>query len=374
VFRRLRYHFETRGARRASAVPAPSERTWIHPSELPGSFDRAVMPAPQRLGSRRIQASIAAGASAMLALGGMLLAAPADAPAGATVGPHVATSIAALPQPVRAAADATLALVINEGSHLGTATAMVVPPGDLAVTTTPIPAGASVSGLRPGHTMQLTIVGTDRALGVTVLRLPTTVPVTPIAALGPAVSTGGAPTTLTALAAVRGANSPLEFQYAAAYLGDHPRATRVGASLIGVTHGISLIGLVAGSLVLDGQGRAVAASVPTLSASSFVPASFLQLLAQRIVLGDTSGHGWLQLSGVPSAIGAAKVGIVDEHGASWGILRPGDVLLAVNSEPVRTMADVGTLLYTSSPGQPITLTIARGGHRMTAVVRLAASP
>lgn len=378
MFRRLRYHFEMRGAKRGTALPAPSERTWVHPSELPGSFDSAVMPSPRRGGTRRFQASVAVGASALLAVGGMLLAAPGGTPAGATVGPHVATSVASLPGPVRAAADATIALVINEGAHIGTATAMIVPPGDLAVTTTPIPQGASVMGLRPGlpgrDMVGLTIVGTDPLLGVTVLRLPTTLPVTPIAALKPAVSTGGAPTTLTALAAVRGSATPLEFQYAAAYLGDNPRPTKVGASLIGVTHGISLIGLVAGSLVLDGSGRAVAASVPTLSASSFLPASFLQLLAQRIVLGDTAGHGWLQLTGIPSASGAARVGTVTPHGASWSILRHGDELVAVNSVPVRTMADIGTLLYTSSPGQPIALTIERNGTTKTVVVHLAASP
>ena len=66
-----------------------------------------------------------------------------------------------------------LALVIYEGEHLGTATAMVLPPGDLAVTTTPIPAGASVEGRDLGQpAMPLRVVGTDRQLGVTVLRLP----------------------------------------------------------------------------------------------------------------------------------------------------------------------------------------------------------
>jgi S1-C subfamily serine protease len=198
--------------------------------------------------------------------------------------------------------------------------------------------------------------------------------VTPIAPLQPAVATGGSPTTLTALAAVRGSVTPVEFQYAASYLNAYPTATRVGSSLIGVTHGVSLIGVVAGSLVLDGQGRAVAASVPALGSSSFVAASFLQLLAQRIVLGNTAGHGWLQLVGAATATGVAKVGSVARHGASWGLIEPGDVLVAINSQPVRTMADVGSLLYTSSPGQPAVVTVVRNGHRHDKVVHLAASP
>lgn len=347
----------------------------MHPSELPGSFENAAIPVRRPTSSRRFQIAVATTASALLATGGMLLVAPSTEPAGATVGPHVATTVGALPAPERTAADGTLALVIYEGSHLGTATAMVVPPGDLAVTTTPIPANASVMGLRPGYpTVVLTVVGTDQRLGVTVLRLPVSVLVTPTAPLAPAVATGGAPTTLTALAAVRGSKTPVEFQYAAAYLNATPTATNVGPSLIDVTHGFSLIGVVAGSLILDGQGNAVAASVPALGSSSFVPATFLQLLAQRIVLGNTAGHGWLQLEGAATATGAAKVGSVAVHGASWGIVRPGDVLVAVNSQPVRTMADVGSLLYTTLPGQPADLTLVRDGHMLNVVVHLAASP
>jgi len=365
-----------RGGHRSSAVPLPAERTWVHPSELPGSFDQAVMPVRRASGSRWFQVSVATTASALLATGAMLLAAPTGTQiAGATVGPHIATTVSALPPPVRSAADATLALVIYERSHLGTATAMVVPPGDLAVTTTPIPSGASVIALRPGHpTMALTVVGTDRALGVTVLRLPTTVPVTPTGPLLPAVAPGAGPTTLTALAAVRGAGTPAEFQYAAAYLNSAPTAVSIAGSTIAITHGVSLIGVVAGSLVLDAQGRAVAASVPALGSTSFVPATFLQLLAQRIVLGDTSGHGWLQLEGTANANAAAKVAAVTVHGAAWPVVRRGDTIVAINSEPVRSMADVGSLLYTASPGQPADLTLIRDGRTVDVVVRLAASP
>jgi len=375
VFRRLRYHLETRSARAAAGPPAPSQRTWVHPSELPSSFETAALPPARATSARRFQATVAAAAAALLATGGMLLAAPTGTPpAGATDGPFVATSIAALPAHVRTAADSTIALVIYEGAHLATATAMVLPPGDLAVTTTPLPAGASVLGLRPGTSpMELTVVGADHALGVTVLRLPETVPVTPIGPLEPAVATGGAPTALTALAAVHTGSSPVEFQYAAAYLNAASVATTIGRSTIAVTHGTSLVGVVAGSLVLDAHGNAVAAQLPALGGSSFVPASFLQLLAQRIVLGDTVGHGWLQVQGLSGA-GPATIGSVTIGGAAWRELEPGDTILAIDSQPVRTMAEVGSILYTSSPGQPVELTVLRHGHQVDADVRLAAAP
>ncbi|HEV3213206.1 MAG TPA: PDZ domain-containing protein [Acidimicrobiales bacterium] len=376
MLRRLRYYFEMRAAGRAGSPPPPSQRTWVHPSELPGSFDRAVMPPPRVAGSRKFKTLVASTASALLLAGGVLLAEPTGTQlAGASTGPHVATSISALPAVDRTAAGSMLALVIYEGQHLGTATAMVLPPGDLAVTTTPVPKGVSVMGRILGHpSMSLKVVGTDHLLGVTVLQLPITVPVTPTAALAPAVTTGGAPTALTALAAVRGALTAAEFDYAAAYLSPAASAATVGHSVISVTHGRSLAGVIAGTLVLDARGQAVAAEVPALGATTFVPATFLQLLAERIVLGNATHHGWLQLVGAATSSGRAKVVAVTEGGASWRKVLPGDTILAINSVPVRTMADVGSILFTSSPGQPLDLTVLRAGHLHVAEVILAASP
>jgi PDZ domain len=376
VFRRLRYYFEMRGASRSGSAPPPSERTWVHPSELPGSFDQAAMPPARVAGSRRFKALVATSASVLLLTGGVLLAQPTDSQlAGASTGPHVATTFAALPPSDRHAAQSMLALVIYEGQHLGTATAMVLPPGDLAVTTTPVPKGASVMGGVLGQrSVALKVVGTDAQLGVTLLQLPTTVEVTPIAPLGPAVSTGGAPTALTALAAVRGTTTPTEFAYAAAYLTSPPAAATVGRSVIAVTHGKSLAGVIAGTLVLDGSGRAVAAQVPALGSTSFVSATFLRLLAERIVLGNASDHGWLQLVGAATSTGAARVLGVTYRGATWGKVLAGDTIVAINSVRVRTMADVGSILYTSSPGQPVDLTVLRDGHTKVVDVVLAASP
>lgn len=375
MFRRLRYHLELR-ARRTTGPPPTAERTWIHPSELPGSFEAAAMPPRRSAGSRRFVTVVAAAAALLFVTGGaLLIPSTGSEPAGASTGPHVATSIEALPAADRASAGAMLALAIYEGDHLGTATAMVIPPGDLAVTTTPVPRGASVMGRVLGEpAMPLQIVGTDPQLGITVLRLSTSADVTPIGPLGPAISTGGAPTALTALASVRGASTATELDYAAAYLSATPSAATVGRSVISVTHGRSLAGVIAGTLVLNARGQAVAAQVPKLGATTFVPATFLRLLAQRIVLGSPSGHGWLQVYGPPTATSAARVAGVTYGGAAWGRLRPGDTIVAMDAQRVRSMADVGSILYTSAPGEPLAVTVLRGGHRISVSVVLAAQP
>lgn len=375
MFRRLRYGLELRVSRRRGHGSLPQDRAWLHPSELPGPFDEVHLPPPRPVLARRFQLAVATTASALLATGGILLAVSATPPAGATTGPKIAPTIAALPASDRSAAGAMLPLVIYEQEHLGTATAMVLPPGDLAVTTTSLPAGASIEGWSPRHHwMSLDVVGRDPALGVTVLRLPVSLPITPTAPLGPAVSTGGAPMTLTALAAIPGATTPIEFEYGPAYFSGAQSAVAVGDSELDITSGKSLAGVISGAIVLNGHGLAVAASVPTVGSSAFVPATFLQLLAQRLVLGDEHQHGWLQLRGADTASGLALVDTVEAHGASWGKVRPGDVIEAVNSQPVHSMAAVDTILYTVSPKTPVTLTILRAGVQRSVSVRLAASP
>ncbi|HLK45887.1 MAG TPA: PDZ domain-containing protein [Acidimicrobiales bacterium] len=374
MFRRLRYALEMRMSRR-STPSVPDGRTWIHPSELPGPFDQAVLPPPHPTVARRFQVAVAGVASALLATGGVLLAASATVPAGATVGPHVAASVAALPRADRAAARALVALEIYEGQHLGTATAMVLPPGDLAVTTAPVPPGATVDGWCGGHGwMTLSVVGADRGLGITVLHLPTTVPITPVAPLANALATTGSPTSLTALAAIPGATVPVEFEYAAAFLDAAESPVTIGRTVLATASGESTAGVISGSVVLAPSGAAVAVPVPVLGPSSFVSATFLSLLAERLVLGDAAAHGWLQLAGADTLRGTAVVLTVAPHGASWGHLRAGDQILAVNSMHVATMADVDTILYTLSPRTPVTLTIDRGGRTLAVTVRLAASP
>jgi hypothetical protein len=377
VFRRLRYGIELRRAGRRHGHILPAERTWVHPSELPGSFEHVVLPPPRPIVARRFQLLVASAASMLLATGGVLLGISATAPAGATVGPHIATTLAGLPSADQAAARTMLSIVIYEGEHVGTATAMVLPPGNLAVTTTPIPAHASVESWSMGHGwMSLQIVGSDRPLGVTVLRFPQSRAMhsTPIAPLQPAVATGGGPTTLTSLAAIPGATSPVEFEYAPTFLSAVETPVAIGRSHVVSTTGRSLAGVISGTVVLDAQGRAVAASVPTLGPSSFVSATFLQLLSQRIVLGDAGDHGWLQVTGADTPSGVALIASVARHGNAFRKLFAGDQILAINSVPVRTMFDVDSILYTTSPREPVLLTVLHDNVERAVTVVLSASP
>jgi Lon-like protease len=66
------------------------------------------------------------------------------------------------------------------------------------------------------------------------------------------------------------------------------------------------------------------------------------------------------------------VAVVAKGYPADGLLRPGDVITAVDGKPVTCKASAATLIRARAPGARVTLTIARttGGHRVTRLVHL----
>jgi PDZ domain-containing protein len=67
-----------------------------------------------------------------------------------------------------------------------------------------------------------------------------------------------------------------------------------------------------------------------------------------------------------------RVAVVAKGLPAEGVLRPGDVITAVDGKPVTCKASAASLIRARSPGAPVTLTIARtvGGHRVIRKVHL----
>lgn len=55
-------------------------------------------------------------------------------------------------------------------------------------------------------------------------------------------------------------------------------------------------------------------------------------------------------------------------------LRPGDLLVAINGQPVRTIVDLGRVLSMYKPGDTVVLTVVRGGRKVDVRVTLAENP
>jgi S1-C subfamily serine protease len=132
-------------------------------------------------------------------------------------------------------------------------------------------------------------------------------------------------------------------------------------------------GAVAGLLDKDGTD--------STTTTVFIPTWLVLGVTGELASTGTVHHGWLGISGRDAPAqgadsepsGATVVG-VNPAGAAVGLLRVGDVIVAMNGSPVRTMAQLRSSLYVLGPGTPVNLAIQRSGEQSTVALNLTASP
>jgi len=135
----------------------------------------------------------------------------------------------------------------------------------------------------------------------------------------------------------------------------------------------------------------------------FLPAQLVVGVAHSLAASGRVDHGWLDVegrnsparsdpttlrstargSGSPVSTTTAVIGPtprgalivkVDPDGASANILWPGDIVMGVDGQKVRSMAELRSRLYVLPPGTRVELRVFRGGSTTTVAVDLAASP
>jgi S1-C subfamily serine protease len=106
------------------------------------------------------------------------------------------------------------------------------------------------------------------------------------------------------------------------------------------------------------------------SAASFLPTQLVVGVADDLRSGNKVVHGWLGVEGTdqPGNTGAKVVQVQANSPAAHGGLQAGQVIVAVNSLPVRTMAELRSRLYVLAPGASVALAIQ--GATGTKVVNL----
>ena len=126
-------------------------------------------------------------------------------------------------------------------------------------------------------------------------------------------------------------------------------------------------GAVVGILYDPGSGSAA----PT----TFLPSGLVVGVADDLRSRQMVLHGWLGVSGADApAGGGALVQFVDPKGPAAGHVVAGQVIVGVDSLPVRTMAELRARLYILDPGNPVSLSLEQPtGAKVVADVILAGS-
>ena len=373
----------------------PEDRLWLHPSER--SVARLATPTAPGPG---------AGPGGRWAVGGVaacvvvavvaMVITTADAARTTTtptptwssgvptteVGLNQLADVRRMKSVVTSAHDSTVALLVDRASGTSMGTGLVAEAGGIIVTLRPVVAGArTVTVVEPDGVREVAApVGSDATTGITVLRVTDELPA--------AVFTGSDPTTGSMVVAMamepRGSTRLVPttrlyagtVEYAGITAGAWPGT---GFCTTGVATPLPASDL--GSPLVDGSGSVtgVLAGVTGSGAQRtavFLPAELVRDVTSQIVSSGTVAHGTagLEVTDVVTPFGTgggAQIAVVasDGAGAEAG-LRAGDVVVAVDGQPVRSVAELATRLYGDPPGSALRFAVQRNGAVITIVVVL----
>jgi serine protease DegS len=108
--------------------------------------------------------------------------------------------------------------------------------------------------------------------------------------------------------------------------------------------------------------------------STFLPTQLVVGVADDLRSRARVVHGWIGVEGTDLANGGgAKIVTVKANGPAAGRLQSGQVIVAVDSQPVRTMAELRARLYVLPPGAPVTVSVEGPGATHAVSVTLSAS-
>jgi serine protease Do len=359
----------------------PEERPWRHPSELlsPGPSRSGVAVAARPANRSReawISALVGAGAATIVVVAGLFMASPK--PAGLTAASEGRSS-----QP-RAVGRSLVALLTTGSGGTAVDCAVAVAPGGLVATSADALAGVtSVDVWRGGRWLPATIVGTDADSDVGLVRVPFDLPVAQFTDES-GVARGARVWTMdvTPLGS-RGADwSASEGTVSAA--GTPVNGTRgQGMPSIVVTSAVAPD--TAGGVLVGADGSVLGIEDTSVASGSpgevFLPADLVVGVSADLAADGTVSHGWLGINGGNEAStqttppsGGAVVEDVDPTGPAADALEEGDVIVAVDDTPIRSMADLRSRLYMLPAGSPVWLRLWRHDTLTTVEVDLGSSP
>jgi S1-C subfamily serine protease len=372
----------------------PADRIWRHPSELaPGGASPVLFNAPAHRPSRAAIMVIVGVAAVMAAVAFILiLLSPASSrpQAGSTRDTVESASITTLAGPanaVPAAADAAgRAMVqLRAATSHGTVTlvGVAVAEGGLVVTTADMLGdGQSLDLVGPGGGLApASVVAIDRQSDIALVNVPEDVPVAPFAD-DASLAPGTADLTLSlvpaggdtlALHCTPGSVAAVGAAIAGGPAGGMPGITSTPASAT-TPAGATVSG---GEPLLNTAGKVMGILYPGKTPSSpatFLPTQLVVGVADDLRSSNRVVHGWLGVGGGDMATGGgAVVRTVNASGPAANALRVGEVIVAVNAQPVRTMAELRARLYVLAPGTTVAVSVQDGGAARVVDVTLGGS-
>jgi S1-C subfamily serine protease len=368
----------------------PDDRLWRHPSEVAGPGPSTDVPFQLNRPTRhnyRSAVMVLVGVGAVMAVAAWVIvllspasehpleSAPQDTAASGPL-TTLAGAENALPTAAVAAGHSIVELraVTTHGTVL--LVGVAVAEGGLVATTADLLRGLErIDMVGPdGKLVAASVVATDKPSDVALVNVPQDVPVAQFADDGD-VDSGAADFALTFVPAGGHAVAlhctPGTVTDVGSAISSGP-ATTMPSIMSTVT-----APLVAGEPLLDSDGSVLGIlydPAPGSTAVTFLPSDLVVGVADDLRSQDRVVHGWLGVKGADAANDAgAKVEQVQSDGPASGRLQVGQLIVAVNSAPVRSMAELRAMLYVLPPGTAVMLSVQQPGGTKTVAVTLGTS-
>ena len=351
----------------------PDDRIWRHPSEVP----QADRDAPVRLHAPprhqyRGAIMVLVGAAAVVAVAAwvvVLLSPASKSPLTTATTNGAGTPLSTLAGPQNtlpaAAAQAGHSMVeLRADTPHGTVNliGMAVAEGGLVVTTADLLSGVQqISMVGPaGKLERATVVGMDGPSDVALVNVPEDVPVAPFA--DDAGVNNGSPDMLLSYVPAGGSSVAVHATAGTVVSVGTGVDTNQASGMALISSSPAVASAAAGDPLLDPSGEVLGIlccpRAQSAASSTFLPTQLVVGVADDLRSGKVV-HGWLGVEGSdqPGGAGAKVVQVQANSPAAHGGLQAGQVIVAVNSMPVRTMAELRSRLYVLAPGSSVALAV-----------------
>jgi S1-C subfamily serine protease len=365
----------------------PDDRLWRHPSEVADSgHPRSASPLPRRNHRNAVMVLVGVGAVVAVVAWVVVLLSPAsDHPLESTTQDSSAggplTTLAGVQNalPVAAAATGHSIVELQATTTHGTVqlVGVAVAEGGLVATTADLLGGVKrIDMVGAGGKLQAaSVVATDKTSDVALISVPIDLPVATFAD-DSGVDTG---TPDLALSFVSTGGHAVALRCTAGAVTDVGTAITSGpaSTMPSITSSPASPALLAGEPLLDENGAVLGILYEPdagSSATTFLPSDLVVGVADDLRSEDRVVHGWLGVQGTDAPDGGgARVAEVQSGGPASHVLQVGQLIVAVDSIPVRTMAELRARLYVLAPGTPVTLSVQQPGEPKVVDVTLGTS-
>jgi putative serine protease PepD len=369
----------------------PDDRLWRHPSEVAGSGPArdvpfAGNPPPRRTHRNAVMVLVGVGAvMAVVAWVVVLLSPASDHPVESATQDTAAggplTTLAgvqnALPAAAATAGHSIVELQATTTHGTVLLVGVAVAEGGLVATTADLLGGLRrIDMVGPGGKLQAaSVVATDKTSDVALVSVPVDLPVATFADDGGLDS--GTPD--MALSFVPAGGHAVALRCTAGAVTDVGTAITSGpaSTMPSITSSPATPVVLGGEPLLDDDGAVLGILYdpdPGASPATFLPSGLVVGVADDLRSQDRVVHGWLGVQGTDAPDGdGAKVAEVQSGGPASGVLQVGQLIVAVDSTPVRTMAELRARLYVLPPGTAVALSVQQAAGTKVVDVTLGTS-